>query len=83
MTASAHASPSLSPDARAARAGRHRGHRRRARRHGRVAHPRDDPTAATIDTILADTRLDGAQAAVVVVDTTTGQTLYDRNGTAG
>lgn len=35
---------------------------------------------ATIDTILADTRLAGAQASVVVVDTSTGQTLYDRNG---
>ncbi|MBQ0982306.1 D-alanyl-D-alanine carboxypeptidase/D-alanyl-D-alanine-endopeptidase, partial [Micromonospora sp. M61] len=35
---------------------------------------------ATIDTILADTRLAGAQASVVVVDTGTGQTLYDRNG---
>ncbi|MGC4894614.1 D-alanyl-D-alanine carboxypeptidase/D-alanyl-D-alanine endopeptidase [Micromonospora sp. DT31] len=36
---------------------------------------------ATIDAILADNRLDGAQAGVVVVDTTTGRTLYDRNGT--
>ena len=35
---------------------------------------------ATIDAILADNRLAGAQASVVVVDTTTGQTLYDRNG---
>ncbi|MFD6683193.1 D-alanyl-D-alanine carboxypeptidase/D-alanyl-D-alanine endopeptidase [Micromonospora parva] len=35
---------------------------------------------ATIDTILADNRLSGAQASVVVVDTSTGQTLYDRNG---
>ncbi|SCE68929.1 D-alanyl-D-alanine carboxypeptidase/D-alanyl-D-alanine endopeptidase [Micromonospora mirobrigensis] len=35
---------------------------------------------ATIDTVLADPRLDGAQAGVVVVDTSTGQTLYDRNG---
>ncbi|MET8834298.1 D-alanyl-D-alanine carboxypeptidase/D-alanyl-D-alanine-endopeptidase [Micromonospora sp. NPDC004540] len=35
---------------------------------------------ATIDAILADSRLAGAQAGVVVVDTTTGQTLYDRNG---
>ncbi|MET8230291.1 D-alanyl-D-alanine carboxypeptidase/D-alanyl-D-alanine-endopeptidase [Micromonospora sp. NPDC005298] len=35
---------------------------------------------ATIDRILGDTRLDGAQASVVVVDTSTGQTLYDRNG---
>ncbi|MEV0002213.1 D-alanyl-D-alanine carboxypeptidase/D-alanyl-D-alanine-endopeptidase [Micromonospora sp. NPDC050980] len=35
---------------------------------------------ATIDAVLADSRLDGAQAGVVVVDTTTGRTLYDRNG---
>ena len=35
---------------------------------------------AAIDTILADSRLTGAQAGVVVVDTTTGETLYDRNG---
>ncbi|WBB70687.1 D-alanyl-D-alanine carboxypeptidase/D-alanyl-D-alanine-endopeptidase [Micromonospora sp. WMMD812] len=35
---------------------------------------------ATIDAILADSRLAGAQASVVVVDTATGQTLYDRNG---
>lgn len=35
---------------------------------------------ATIDAVLADPRLDGAQAGVVVVDTTTGRTLYDRNG---
>ncbi|WP_174530050.1 D-alanyl-D-alanine carboxypeptidase/D-alanyl-D-alanine endopeptidase [Micromonospora maritima] len=35
---------------------------------------------ATIDTILADSRLDGAQAGVVVVDAATGRTLYDRNG---
>ncbi|MFC4145720.1 D-alanyl-D-alanine carboxypeptidase/D-alanyl-D-alanine-endopeptidase [Micromonospora mangrovi] len=35
---------------------------------------------ATIDAVLADSRLAGAQAGVVVLDTTTGQTLYDRNG---
>ncbi|MEH0933699.1 D-alanyl-D-alanine carboxypeptidase/D-alanyl-D-alanine endopeptidase [Micromonospora psammae] len=35
---------------------------------------------ATIDAILADARLAGAQAGVVVVDTGTGETLYDRNG---
>ncbi|MFE9691501.1 D-alanyl-D-alanine carboxypeptidase/D-alanyl-D-alanine-endopeptidase [Micromonospora sp. NPDC005806] len=35
---------------------------------------------ATIDAVLADSRLAGAQAGVVVVDTATGQTLYDRNG---
>ncbi|WFF03155.1 D-alanyl-D-alanine carboxypeptidase/D-alanyl-D-alanine-endopeptidase [Micromonospora sp. WMMD964] len=46
----------------------------------------ESPTPATtrlhdtIDTILADARLNGAQASVVVVDTGTGQTLYDRNG---
>lgn len=36
--------------------------------------------AATLDTILADPRLSGSLAAVVVRDTTTGETLYDRNG---
>jgi D-alanyl-D-alanine carboxypeptidase/D-alanyl-D-alanine-endopeptidase (penicillin-binding protein 4) len=46
----------------------------------------DSPTpaqtrlTATIDAVLADSRLAGAQAGVVVVDTSTGQTLYDRNG---
>ncbi|MFJ6195426.1 D-alanyl-D-alanine carboxypeptidase/D-alanyl-D-alanine-endopeptidase [Micromonospora sp. NPDC092111] len=35
---------------------------------------------ATIDAVLADARLTGAQAGVVVVDATTGRTLYDRNG---
>ncbi|WP_422738532.1 D-alanyl-D-alanine carboxypeptidase/D-alanyl-D-alanine endopeptidase [Micromonospora sp. WMMD729] len=35
---------------------------------------------ATIDAILADSRLAGAQTSVVVVDTSTGATLYDRNG---
>ncbi|MGC4855587.1 D-alanyl-D-alanine carboxypeptidase/D-alanyl-D-alanine endopeptidase [Micromonospora sp. DT4] len=35
---------------------------------------------ATIDAILADNRLAGAQTSVVVVDTSTGETLYDRNG---
>ncbi|GAA2188635.1 D-alanyl-D-alanine carboxypeptidase/D-alanyl-D-alanine endopeptidase [Micromonospora lupini] len=35
---------------------------------------------ATIDTILADSRLADAQTSVVVVDTSTGQALYDRNG---
>ncbi|MBQ0900465.1 D-alanyl-D-alanine carboxypeptidase/D-alanyl-D-alanine-endopeptidase [Micromonospora sp. U21] len=46
----------------------------------------ESPTPATtrlraaIDTVLADSRLTGAQASVVVVDTSTGQTLYDRNG---
>ncbi|MEU7674314.1 D-alanyl-D-alanine carboxypeptidase/D-alanyl-D-alanine-endopeptidase [Micromonospora taraxaci] len=46
----------------------------------------ESPTPATtrlhdtIDTVLADARLGGAQASVVVVDTSTGQTLYDRNG---
>src|SRR5688572_17800205 len=36
--------------------------------------------AATLDAILADARLTGSQASVVVRDTTDGQTLYDRNG---
>ncbi|SCL34783.1 D-alanyl-D-alanine carboxypeptidase / D-alanyl-D-alanine-endopeptidase (penicillin-binding protein 4) [Micromonospora pallida] len=36
--------------------------------------------SATIDAILADARLDGAQAGVVVADATTGDTLYQRNG---
>ncbi|MEV1286908.1 D-alanyl-D-alanine carboxypeptidase/D-alanyl-D-alanine-endopeptidase [Micromonospora sp. NPDC049679] len=35
---------------------------------------------ATIDAILADGRLAGAQAGVVVVDAATGDPLYDRNG---
>ncbi|OKI89213.1 D-alanyl-D-alanine carboxypeptidase/D-alanyl-D-alanine endopeptidase [Micromonospora sp. CB01531] len=35
---------------------------------------------AAIDAVLADSRLAGAQAGVVVVDTATGRTLYDRNG---
>ncbi|MEV1143356.1 D-alanyl-D-alanine carboxypeptidase/D-alanyl-D-alanine-endopeptidase [Micromonospora sp. NPDC049799] len=35
---------------------------------------------ATIDAILADSRLTGAQAAVVVRDVASGATLYDRNG---
>jgi D-alanyl-D-alanine carboxypeptidase/D-alanyl-D-alanine-endopeptidase (penicillin-binding protein 4) len=35
---------------------------------------------ATIDRILADSRLAGAQAGVVIRDTATGETLYNRNG---
>ncbi|MCX4386428.1 D-alanyl-D-alanine carboxypeptidase/D-alanyl-D-alanine-endopeptidase [Micromonospora peucetia] len=35
---------------------------------------------ATIDAILADSRLAGAQASVVVKDATTGETVYHRNG---
>ncbi|MEV1330855.1 D-alanyl-D-alanine carboxypeptidase/D-alanyl-D-alanine-endopeptidase [Micromonospora costi] len=35
---------------------------------------------ATIDAILANPALAGAQASVVVADTATGETLYDRNG---
>ncbi|MEU1887153.1 D-alanyl-D-alanine carboxypeptidase/D-alanyl-D-alanine-endopeptidase [Micromonospora rifamycinica] len=42
--------------------------------------PADTRLRATIDAVLADPRLDGAQAGVVVVDTATGRTLYDRNG---
>ncbi|MFE7706025.1 D-alanyl-D-alanine carboxypeptidase/D-alanyl-D-alanine-endopeptidase [Streptomyces sp. NPDC057486] len=34
----------------------------------------------TLDRILGDTRLDGAQVGVVVSDARTGQTLYQRNG---
>jgi D-alanyl-D-alanine carboxypeptidase/D-alanyl-D-alanine-endopeptidase (penicillin-binding protein 4) len=44
----------------------------------------DDPAvaalAATIDAALGDGRLTAAQAAVVVRDLTTGETLYSRNG---
>lgn len=36
--------------------------------------------ATALDAILADSRLNGSQASVVVRDTTDGQTLYDRNG---
>ncbi|MDT0530437.1 D-alanyl-D-alanine carboxypeptidase/D-alanyl-D-alanine-endopeptidase [Micromonospora sp. DSM 115977] len=35
---------------------------------------------ATIDAILADSRLAGAQASVVVKDAATGETVYHRNG---
>ncbi|MFB9233985.1 D-alanyl-D-alanine carboxypeptidase/D-alanyl-D-alanine-endopeptidase [Plantactinospora siamensis] len=42
--------------------------------------PAQTRLAATIDGVLADGRLAGAQAGVVVVDTVTGQTLYNRNG---
>lgn len=35
---------------------------------------------ATIDAILADSRLAGAQASVVVVDAASGETVYNRNG---
>jgi D-alanyl-D-alanine carboxypeptidase/D-alanyl-D-alanine-endopeptidase (penicillin-binding protein 4) len=50
---------------------------------GAVALPEDPAVVrlnAAIDAILADARLTGAQASVVVRDTTDGQTLYDRNG---
>jgi D-alanyl-D-alanine carboxypeptidase/D-alanyl-D-alanine-endopeptidase (penicillin-binding protein 4) len=43
----------------------------------------DDATAAlaaTLDGILADAKLAGAQAAVVVADAGTGEQLYNRNG---
>jgi D-alanyl-D-alanine carboxypeptidase/D-alanyl-D-alanine-endopeptidase (penicillin-binding protein 4) len=36
--------------------------------------------AADIDAILADPRMDGSQASVVVVDSESGDVLYDRNG---
>lgn len=49
-----------------------------------TAAPTDSPAVtrltSTLDTILADARLDGSQAAVVVRDATTGETLYHRNG---
>lgn len=35
---------------------------------------------ATLDAVLGDSRLAGAQAGIVVVDTVTGQTLYNHNG---
>ncbi len=50
---------------------------------GAVALPEDPAVAnlaATLDAILADARLTGSQASVVVRDATTGDTLYDRNG---
>ncbi len=50
---------------------------------GAVALPEDPAVAnlaAAIDAILADARLTGAQASVVVRDAATGETLYDRNG---
>ncbi|SCL19581.1 D-alanyl-D-alanine carboxypeptidase/D-alanyl-D-alanine endopeptidase [Micromonospora inyonensis] len=42
--------------------------------------PAETRLSATIDAILADARLDGAQAGVVVADATTGDTIYQRNG---
>ncbi|WP_129666376.1 D-alanyl-D-alanine carboxypeptidase/D-alanyl-D-alanine-endopeptidase [Phytoactinopolyspora endophytica] len=36
--------------------------------------------ATDIDDILADPRMDGSQASVVVADAETGEVLYDRNG---
>ncbi|HZM82868.1 MAG TPA: D-alanyl-D-alanine carboxypeptidase/D-alanyl-D-alanine-endopeptidase [Candidatus Limnocylindrales bacterium] len=50
---------------------------------GVTAQPEDPAVvrlAAALDAILADSRLTGSQASVVVRDTTDGQTLYDRNG---
>jgi serine-type D-Ala-D-Ala carboxypeptidase/endopeptidase (penicillin-binding protein 4) len=40
----------------------------------------DDPLATTIDAILTDPILAGAQAAVVVHDAATGEELYERDG---
>lgn len=42
--------------------------------------PAETRLSATIDVILADPRLDGAQAGVVVADARTGDTVYQRNG---
>lgn len=42
--------------------------------------PTETRLSATIDAILADPRLDGAQAGVVVADATTGEPVYRRNG---
>ncbi|MEH1097848.1 D-alanyl-D-alanine carboxypeptidase/D-alanyl-D-alanine endopeptidase [Micromonospora sp. CPCC 205561] len=42
--------------------------------------PAETRLNATIDAILADGRLAGAQASVVVKDATTGETVYHRNG---
>lgn len=42
--------------------------------------PAETRLSATIDAILADPRLDGAQAGVVVADATTGEPVYRRNG---
>ena len=42
--------------------------------------PAETRLAATIDAILADARLAGAQTSVVVRDVTDGTTLYQRNG---
>ncbi|GLY21782.1 D-alanyl-D-alanine carboxypeptidase/D-alanyl-D-alanine-endopeptidase [Micromonospora sp. NBRC 101691] len=42
--------------------------------------PAETRLSATLDAILADARLDGAQAGVVVADATTGDTIYQRNG---
>ncbi|HZN17560.1 MAG TPA: D-alanyl-D-alanine carboxypeptidase/D-alanyl-D-alanine-endopeptidase [Micromonosporaceae bacterium] len=50
---------------------------------GAAAQPADPAVAGltdTIDTLLADPRLAGSQAAVVVRDATTGEVLYNRNG---
>lgn len=44
------------------------------------AAPADDALTADLDAILADPRLDGGQASVVVRDAATGETLYERDG---
>lgn len=40
----------------------------------------DDALSADLDAILADPRLDGGQASVVVRDAATGETLYEHDG---
>lgn len=44
------------------------------------AAPADDALTADLDAILADPRLDGGQASVVVRDAATGATLYEHDG---
>ncbi|MER7666486.1 MULTISPECIES: D-alanyl-D-alanine carboxypeptidase/D-alanyl-D-alanine-endopeptidase [unclassified Streptomyces] len=44
------------------------------------AGPSDDGLKGAIDTILADPRMDGGAASVVIADATTGERLYQRTG---